>query len=75
MDKHFALSVGPSEKVEDFNQCFTTTLNKFEHGTTFSQQELQIEVYTNALSVFIFVFIKRVDKNIMAATFEEEKQP
>jgi hypothetical protein len=59
-------------KVKDFNQRFTTILNKFQPKTK-PTQELQIEVYVNALPGFISMFVKRVVKATLAENFEEAK--
>jgi hypothetical protein len=49
------------ERVKDFNQIFTTILNKF-HPEVEPTKELQIEVYANALPTSISMFVKRVAK-------------
>jgi hypothetical protein len=46
------------EKVKEFNQRFTTILNKFQPEAK-PTQELQIEVYANALPTSISMFVKR----------------
>jgi len=48
-------------------------LNKFQEGTT-PTQELQIEVYANALPTLISMFVKRVGRNTLALNFEEYKK-
>jgi hypothetical protein len=49
MEKLFSLVMGPKVKVKYFYQRFTMVLNKFQEGTANPKQELQIEVYVNAL--------------------------
>jgi hypothetical protein len=61
----FVATMGPKEKVKDFNQHFTTILNKFQWEAT-PAQELQIEVYANALPTSISMFVKRDDKHTLA---------
>jgi hypothetical protein len=47
-------------------------LNKFQPEAKFTQ-ELQIEVYANALPASISMFVKRVAKTTVAENFEEAK--
>jgi hypothetical protein len=47
-------------------------LNKFQQDIKPSQ-ELQIEVYANALPASISMFVKRADKHTLAENFEEAK--
>jgi hypothetical protein len=72
MAKLFAATMTPKERVKDFNQIFTTILNKF-HPMVKSAQELQIEVYANALPASISMFVKRAAKQTLAENFEEAK--
>jgi hypothetical protein len=60
------------ERVKDFNQIFMTILKKFQLKTK-PTQELQIEVYANALPTSISMFVKRVAKQTLAENFEEAK--
>ena len=60
------------EKVKDFNKWFTTILNKCQPEAK-PTQELQIEVYVNALPTSISMFVKRVAKATLAENFEESK--
>jgi hypothetical protein len=60
------------EKVKDFNQRFTTISNKFQPKAK-PTQELQIEVYANALLASISMFVKRVAKHTLVDNFEEAK--
>jgi hypothetical protein len=60
------------DKVKDFNQIFTTILNKFQPEAKHTQ-ELKIEVYANALPASISIFVKRVAKLTLAKNFEEAK--
>jgi hypothetical protein len=64
--------MGPKEKVKYFNKRFTTILNKFQPDAKPSQ-ELQIEVYANALPTSISMFVKRDDKLTLDENFEEAK--
>ena len=48
----FFATMSSKEKVKDFNQIFTTILNKFQPEAK-PTEELQIEVYANALPTFI----------------------
>jgi hypothetical protein len=49
------------EKFKNFTQRFTTIQNKFQPEAKPTQQ-LQIEVYANALSTSISMFVKRAPK-------------
>jgi hypothetical protein len=49
-----------------------TILNKFQPEAK-PTQELQIEVYANALPASISMFVKRVAKRTLAENFEEAK--
>jgi hypothetical protein len=69
----FAATMSSKEKVKDFNQCFTTILNKFQPKAK-PTQELQIEVYVNVLPASISMFVKRVAKTTLAENFEEAKK-
>jgi hypothetical protein len=57
MAKLFSLVMGPKEIFKDFNQRFITIINKFKTNIEVAQ-ELQIEVYANALQTPISMFIK-----------------
>jgi hypothetical protein len=72
MDEFFTTTMSSKEKVKDFNQWFTTILNKFQPEAK-PTQELQIEVYTNALPASISMFVKRASKMTLAENFEEAK--
>jgi hypothetical protein len=72
MDEFFTTTMSSKEKVKDFNQWFTTILNKFQPEAK-PTQELQIEVYTNALPTSISMFVKRASKMTLAENFEEAK--
>jgi hypothetical protein len=72
MDKLFTATMTPKERVKVFNQIFINILNKFQCATK-PTQELQIEVYANALSSSISMFIKRVVKQTLEENFEEAK--
>jgi hypothetical protein len=72
MAEIFTATMSPKEKVKDFNQRFTTILNKFQPKSK-PTQELQIEVYTNSLPTSISMFVKRVSKHTLAEKFEVDK--
>jgi hypothetical protein len=72
MDELFSATMSSKEKVKDFNQWFTTILNKFQPEAK-PTQELQIEVYANALPASISMFVKRDAKHTLAENFEEAK--
>jgi hypothetical protein len=72
MDELFATTMSSKERVEDFNQIFTTILNKFQPEAK-PAQELQIEFYANALPASISMFMKRAAKRTLAKNFEQAK--
>jgi hypothetical protein len=72
MAELFAATMSSKERVKDFNQIFTTILNKFQPEAK-PTQELQIEVYANALPASISMFVKRAAKLTLAENFEEAK--
>jgi hypothetical protein len=72
MAQCFTVVVVPNEKFKEFNQRFITILKKFQTYVNISQ-EIQIEVYDNALLASISMFVKRVTKPTLAKKFEEEK--
>jgi hypothetical protein len=73
MAELFVTTMSSKEKVKDFNQRFTTILNKFQPEAK-PTQELQIEVYANALPSFISMFVKRAAKPTLTENFEEAKR-
>jgi len=60
------------EKVKDFNQCFTTVLNKFIVEIA-PLEPLAFKYYTSALLPSIAMFVKRADKATLAHNFQEAK--
>jgi hypothetical protein len=72
MAELFAATMSSKERVKDFNQIFMTILNKFQPEAK-PTQELQIEVYANALPASISMFVKRAAKRTLAENFEEAK--
>jgi hypothetical protein len=68
----FTATMSSKEKVKDFNQWFTIILNKFQPKAK-PTQELQIEVYANALPASISMFLKRASKHTLVENFEETK--
>jgi hypothetical protein len=61
MAELFSATMSLKERVKYFNQRFTTILNKFQPEAK-PTQELQIEVYINALPASISMFVKSVVK-------------
>jgi hypothetical protein len=53
-----ALKMEKKEKVKDFNQCFTTILNKFPVDSS-PVEALMVEYYTSTLHPSIGMFVKR----------------
>jgi hypothetical protein len=72
MAELFITTTSSKERVKDFNQRFTTILNKFQPEAK-PTQELQIKVYANALPASISMFVKRVAKQTLDENFEEAK--
>jgi hypothetical protein len=72
MGELFATTMSSKEKVKDFNQRFTTILNKFQPKSK-PTREFQIEVYDNDLPTSISMFVKRVAKENLDENFEEAK--
>jgi hypothetical protein len=72
MAELFMATMSLKERVKYFNQRFMTILNKFQPVVK-PTQELQIEVYANALPASISMFVKRVAKKTLAENFEEAK--
>jgi hypothetical protein len=68
----FTATMSLKERVKDFNQRFTTILNKFQPESK-PTRDFQIEVYVNALPDSISMFVKRVAKLTLAENFEEAK--
>jgi hypothetical protein len=72
LDELFIATMSSKERVKYFNQIFTTILNKFQPEAK-PTQELQIEVYANALPTSISMFVKRVSKLTLVENFKEAK--
>jgi hypothetical protein len=68
----FAATMIPTEKVKYFNQQFTNILNKFQPDGK-PTQELQIEVYANALPTSISMSVKRAAKHTLAKILRKLK--
>jgi hypothetical protein len=68
----FTYTMISKERVKEFNQIFTTILKKF-HPKAKPTQELQIDVYANALPASISMFVKRDAKLTLDENFEESK--
>ena len=65
--------MGNKEKVQDFNQRFTTFLNNFSVATKPTEESL-IEYYTTALDSPIAMFVKRSGKITLVENYEEAKK-
>ena len=61
------------EKVQDFNQRFTTLLNRFSAATKPAEESL-IEYYTTTLDPPITMFVKRSGKVTLVENYEEAKK-
>ena len=72
MDQFFSLLMGPKERIDDFNQRFTTLLNKI-HREIVVAQELLVEAYANDLPTPFSMFVKWERKYNLAHNFEGEK--
>jgi hypothetical protein len=72
MSELFSTTTSSKEKVKEFNQRFTTILNKFQPEAKHTQ-ELQIEVYANAFLASISMFVKRTTKTNLTDNFDEAK--
>ena len=72
MAELFTVAMISKEKVKDFNQRFTTILNKFQPKSK-PTKELQIKVYANAFLASISMFVKRAAKKALAKNFEQAK--
>jgi hypothetical protein len=72
MAELFSATMSSKEKVKNFNQLFTTILNKFQPEAK-PTQKFQIEVYTNSLPASISMFVKTAAKHTLAENFEEAK--
>jgi hypothetical protein len=72
MAELFVATMSSKERVKYFNQIFTAILNKFQPEAK-PTQELQIEVYVNALPTSISMFVKRATKQTLDENFEEAK--
>jgi hypothetical protein len=57
MDQLFSLLMCPNEKLKYLNHIFTMVLNRFKENNA-PAQELQIEIYVNALPAPISMFVK-----------------
>jgi hypothetical protein len=68
----FTATMRSKEKVKDFNQWFTSILNKFQLKAK-PTHELQINLYVNSLPTSISMFLNRVSKSTLADNFEESK--
>ena len=67
------MRMGNKEKVQDFNQRFTTLLNNFSAATKPIEESL-IEYYTTSLDPPIAMFVKRAVKTTLVEKYEEAKK-
>ena len=65
--------MGNKEKVQDFNQRFTTLLNSFNAATKPTEESL-VEYYTTTLYLPIAMFVKRAGKVTLVENYEEAKK-
>jgi hypothetical protein len=65
--------MGPKEKINHFNERFTTIINEFKPYTK-PTQELQTQVYVNAFPAHVSMFIKQARNNTLAQNFEKNKK-
>jgi len=72
MAELFTATMTLKERVKYFNQRFMTILNKFQPMEKLAQ-EMQIEVYANALPASISMFVKRAAKKTLMENFKEAK--
>jgi hypothetical protein len=72
MVEMFVATMTPKERFKDFNQRFTTILNRFQPVAK-PTQEFQIEVYANMLLASISMFVKITAKRTLEECFEEAK--
>ena len=61
------------EKVQNFNQRFTTLLNSFREATKPAEESL-VEYYTTSLYPPIAMFVKRAFKPTLVEIYEESKR-
>ena len=61
------------EKVQDFNQRFTTLLNSFSAATKPAEESL-VEYYTTTLYLPITMFVKRTSKVTLVENYKEAKK-
>ena len=72
IENNFYFSMKPNERIKDFNQIFTTILNKFKDIDK-TIGKIEVEVYCNALPTYMSMFIKREEKETFVETFEMAK--
>ena len=70
MKELLSMRMGDKEKVQDFNQRFTTLLNSFSIATKPAKESL-VEYYTATLYLPIAMFVKRFGKVTLVEKYEE----
>ena len=70
MKELLSMRMGNKEKVQDFNQRFTTLLNSFS-ATIKPTKESLVEYYTATLYLPIAMFVKRFGKVTLVEKYEE----
>ena len=73
MKELLSMRMEKKEKVQEFNQSFTTKLNKFS-ATTRPTEESLIEYYTTTLDPPITMFVKRSGKITLVENYEKAKK-
>ena len=73
MKELLSMNMEKKEKIQDFNQWFTTLLNIFI-TTTKQAEESLVEYYTTTLYPHIAMFIKRAVKATLVEKYEEAKK-
>ena len=73
MKELLSMKMEKKEKVQDFNQMFTTFLSSFSAATKSAEESL-VEYYTTTLYPPITMFVKRAVKLTLVENYEEAKR-
>ena len=73
MKELFSMNMEKKEKVQDFNQIFTTLLNSFSAATKLVEDSL-VEYYTTTLYPPIPMFVKRAINPTLVENYEESNR-
>ena len=73
MKELLSMRMENKEKVQEFNQSFTTLLNSFSVATKPAEESL-VEYYTTTLYPPITMFVKRAVKVTLIENYEEAKK-